>query len=166
VKLLIVRHAIASNRDPSRWPDDRQRPLTPAGKRKLRLAGRGLAKLVGPVDLILSSPWARAWQTAEILHQVASWPSPIECQDLEGDRSPRGVLTVLKEHTGTGTIVLVGHEPQTHSVASYLLTGDSARVMMEFKKAAAAMLDVPEPPAAGTAVLLWLLPPRVLRSFR
>jgi phosphohistidine phosphatase len=164
VKVLMVRHAIAANRDPSQWPDDRQRPLTAGGERKMRLAARGLAELVGSVDLVLSSPWVRAWQTAEILHQAAGWPAPTECQELEGDRSPRGVLSVLKELTGSGTIVLVGHEPQTHSAASYLLTGDSARVMLEFKKAAVAMLDVPEPAAAGTAVLLWLLPPRVLRA--
>jgi len=164
VQVLIVRHAIAFDRDPLQWADDRLRPLTPDGDQKMRREALGLAKLVPSVDVLLSSPWKRAWQTAEILHQEAGWAVPRECAALEGDRSPRGVLTALREHLDAASIAVVGHEPQTHELASYLLTGDAARVTIEFKKGGVAALSLEEPLRAGTALLLWSLPPRHLRS--
>ena len=164
MQVLIVRHAIAFERDPLQWADDRQRPLTPDGDQKMRREARGLAKLVLSVDVLLSSPWKRALQTAEILHQEAGWPVPRESAALEGDRSPRGVLTALRQHPDAMSIAVVGHEPQTHELVSYLLTGDAARVMIEFKKGGVAALSLEGPLRSGTAMLLWSLPPRHLRS--
>lgn len=164
MKVLIVRHAIAFSRDTSQWPDDRIRPLSPEGERRLRKSAQGLSKLVKSVDVVLSSPWKRAWQTAEILHETAGWPAPTECPAMEGDRSPRGVTSVLKSHGQADTVVLVGHQPHVEALASYLLTGDAARVIMSFKKAGAVMLDIDANVRAGTAALIWSLPPKVLRS--
>lgn len=164
MKVLIVRHAIAYIRDPSQWPDDRQRPLSSDGERKLRRAAKGLMKVEGKVDVVLSSPWVRAWQTAEILHEVAGWPEPTECEALEGNRSPRAVLTVLKLHKDAGAVAVVGHQPHVEGLVSYLLTGDAARVMVEFKKAGVALIEMDAALRAGTASLIWYLPPRVLRS--
>jgi phosphohistidine phosphatase len=162
--VLIVRHAVAFNRDPMQWPDDRDRPLRPDGERKFKREARALAKLVPDVDLLLSSPWKRAWQTAEILNEDAGWPSPQTCEALEGDRSPRGVLGVLRDHPRAKTVALVGHEPQTSRLASYMLTGDAERLRTEFKKGGVALLTLEGPLRAGTAVMLWSIPPRVLRS--
>jgi len=164
MQILIVRHAIAFDQDPLQWPDDRLRPLTPDGEQKMGRAARGLAKLSTSVDVLLSSRWKRAWQTAEILHQEAGWPVPQECAALEGGRSPRGVLTAIRQHPDAMSIAVVGHEPLTHELASYLLTGDAARVTIEFKKGAVAALSLEGPLRAGTAMLLWALPPRLLRS--
>ena len=164
MQVVIVRHAVAFDRDPTQWPDDRQRPLTEEGEKKMRRAARGLKSLVPQVDVLLSSPWKRAWQTAEVLHEEAGWPSPKSCEALEGDRNHRGTLTVLREYASAGTVALVGHEPHSHRLASYLLTGDAARVVLEFKKGAAAALLIESPLRAGTARLLWFLPPRALRG--
>ena len=162
--IIIVRHAIAFDRDPLQWADDRKRPLTPEGIGRFERAARGLARIAPPVEVVLSSPWTRAWQTAEILQRVAGWPTPKECEALQGDRSPRGVLPVVREHAQAEAVALVGHEPQTHELVSYLLTGDAARVLVEFKKGGAAALLLEGPLRAGTAGLLWSLPPRALRS--
>ncbi len=162
--LLIVRHAIAFGRDPLQWPDDTLRPLTPEGEAKMAREAKGLAKVVSKVDLVLSSPWTRAWQTAVILHQAASWPEPKACEALEGHRNPKGLLNVLKEQAGLEVVAIVGHEPQTQGLASFLLTGDGARVMIEFKKAGVVRLSLGKTIRAGTATLIWSLPPRVLRA--
>jgi phosphohistidine phosphatase SixA len=116
------------------------------------------------VDLLLTSPWLRAKQTAEILSRKAGWPEPELCEALEGDRSPRGVLTVLRSHPEAGVVALVGHEPQTSQLASYLLTGDSARMLIEFKKGAIASFLIDGPLRPGTAVLEWSLSPGLARS--
>ena len=72
--VYLVRHAAAFDRDPDRWPDDGRRPLTPKGEEEFRLAARGLARLVSRVDAVLSSPYERAWRTAQILSELDSWP--------------------------------------------------------------------------------------------
>ena len=69
MKIYLVRHAAAFERDPDRWPDDSERPLAPEGEEEFRLAARGLARVVPRVDAILSSPYRRAWRTAEILSE-------------------------------------------------------------------------------------------------
>jgi phosphohistidine phosphatase len=67
VYLYLVRHAVAHKRAPERWPDDGKRPLTPGGEEEFRGAARGLAEIIPEVEVLLSSPYERAWQTAEIL---------------------------------------------------------------------------------------------------
>src|SRR5262249_18753372 len=76
MELLLVRHAIAAERDPSRWPDDRDRPLTSQGEERMRRAARGLGRIAPEVDLAFASPLVRAWRTAEILHEEIGWPAP------------------------------------------------------------------------------------------
>ena len=104
--VYLVRHAIAFEPDSSAWPDDRERPLTPAGQKRFRRAARGLRTLVPSVDLMLSSPLTRAWQTAEVLQQVARWPAPTRFEPLEPGRAPEEVLEALiasgAEHYGDG----------------------------------------------------------------
>jgi phosphohistidine phosphatase SixA len=61
-------------------------------------------------------------------------------------------------------VALVGHEPQTSQLASYLLTGDAARMAIQFKKGGVAAFLIERPLRPGTAVLEWALPPGLLRS--
>ena len=74
--LYLVRHAIAFDFDTSQWPDDSQRPLTPEGQKRFSRAARAW-RARPSVDLVLSSPWVRAWQTAELLESEAGWPRPV-----------------------------------------------------------------------------------------
>jgi phosphohistidine phosphatase len=164
VEILVVRHAIAFTRDPMQWPDDHLRPLSPKGESRFRKEARGLAKVTPHVDLLLTSPWLRSHQTAEILHRDAGWPEPEPCEALEGDRSPRGVLSVLRSHPKAGIVALVGHEPQASQLASYLLTGDAARMAIQFKKGGVAAFLIERPLRPGTAILEFCLPPGLLRS--
>ena len=163
MEVYLIRHAVAEVRDPLQWPDDTKRPLTPEGADRFRRAAAGLASLVPEVGIVLSSPWRRAWETAQILHEVAGWPKPEKCEALEGHRSPRGLPSILRQHVQAESVALVGHEPQLHTLASYLLTGDSARLLVEFKKGGAAAFRLDNAIRPGTATLLWSHPPRVLR---
>ena len=60
VDVLLVRHAIAWERDHSRWPDDRKRPLTPEGRKKFEKAAAGLRTWIPQVDRLITSPLTRA----------------------------------------------------------------------------------------------------------
>jgi phosphohistidine phosphatase len=163
--LYLVRHGVAFDPDPIQWPDDKDRPLTADGEKRFRRAARGLRELVPSVSVVLSSPWARAWRTAEILAKQAGWPVPVACEALESGRSPAELLQALQPYIAASAVALVGHEPNMHELAAYLLTGDTSHVQLEFRKGGVAYLELGEgSPRPGAARLVWLLSPKVLRG--
>ena len=114
--------AFAAHADPARWPDDAERPLTEEGIARFRSAARGLRRLVPAVESVLSSGYARAWQTGQLLHDVAGWREPEECPALEAGRPVPAALEVIQGRT-EHSIALVGHEPHLSRLASLLCTG-------------------------------------------
>jgi phosphohistidine phosphatase len=160
--LYLVRHANAGVADPSQWPDDRDRPLTPKGTKRFKKVARELGELVSSVDVVLSSRFVRAWQTAQVLSTEAGWPEPLACEALESGRSPAEVLQALQAHTSAAAVALVGHEPNMHELVSYLLTADTTHAQVEFKKGGAARVSLDESLRPGSARLVWLLAPKVL----
>lgn len=162
--LFVVRHAIAFERDPSRWPNDADRPLTLEGEDRFRRAAAGLRTLVPTVDLMLASPFARAWRTAELLQEEAGWPIPERCEELEADRPGVGTLAPLRRHSSRASVALVGHQPSLGELASVLLAGSDDLVAIEIKKGGTLALGVSRDVRPGNAVLRWALSPKVLRS--
>lgn len=157
MRLLIVRHAKAFDRDPVRWPDDARRPLTDEGRKAFeRLAAR-LERLVEPPDLVLSSSWDRAWQTAQILEQEGAWPSP-EREPLLEDSEETHAAAELLERLGTSRgrgVALVGHEPFLSRFASHLLSGRSDGIAIDLRKGAVMELEVdPQGPLGASMRLL------------
>jgi phosphohistidine phosphatase len=164
--LYLVRHAIAFDPDPEQWPQDRDRPLTPKGEKRFARAARGLAELVDSVDVMLSSPYVRAWRTAELLHKHAHWPTPVECDALAAGSAPAEALQALQPHASAPAVALVGHEPSMHELASYLLTAEANHAQVEFRKGGIARLSIDAQLRPGSATLVWLLTPKVLRAIR
>ncbi len=164
MKLYLVRHAVAFKRDPERWPDDSRRPLTPRGEAYFRPAASGLGRMVPQVELLLSSPFERAWRTAEILAEVSSWPAPQVFPALEPDVSRRKAAIALESYAGAGSVALVGHRPGLHELASYLLTGDVGGADINIEKGGAVYLAFDGVPEPGAGVLRWLLTPKDLGS--
>jgi phosphohistidine phosphatase len=162
--LYLVRHAVAHDRSSERWPNDADRPLTPEGEREFLQAARGLRRVTRPPDLVLSSPFARAWRTAELLTEGARWPTPEAFQPLEANRPVEGVLPALGSYAGHRRIALVGHEPGLGELAWLLLEGSSKEGVVRFKKGAVARIDAADDASAGSGALRWLLVPEVLRQ--
>ena len=67
MQLYIVRHGIAIDREDPKCPPDPERFLTEEGTEKTKQVAKGLAEIGTVPDLILSSPYVRAFQTAEIV---------------------------------------------------------------------------------------------------
>jgi phosphohistidine phosphatase len=84
MKVLIIRHAIAEERDDfaRTGKDDRLRPLTDEGRKKMKQAARGLKALVPEIDLLATSPLTRAAQTAAVLDSVYGGLSEVEIEEL------------------------------------------------------------------------------------
>lgn len=162
MKLLIVRHGRAGKRE--EWEaegrDDRLRPLTTKGKKEVRRAADGLHRLVPTLDLLATSPWSRAAETAEIL--AREYRRRVETvEELTGDHKPEDLMPWLQQQQ-RDTVGLVGHEPHLGLLVGYLLTGKSVS-FVSLKKGGACLLEVPDSPRPGTAVLQWLLTDRELR---
>ena len=81
MNLYIIRHAIAVDEGSPEYEEDSQRPLTDKGKKKMRQIAKGLRALGVDFDLILSSPYIRAKETAEILEDVFKLKKDIEFSD-------------------------------------------------------------------------------------
>jgi phosphohistidine phosphatase len=177
MRLYLIRHAIAYQRDHRRWPGDQDRPLSPAGIKRWQRAARGLRPVTKAPALVLCSPLLRAWQTAALLHEIAGWPPAVACAALAPDGGPAEVVAVLRRHAATSPVALVGHEPLLSELASYLLTGDVAGVTLALKKGSVVCLELeaaaeqpgaaagqaPGSPAAR-ATLRWLVSPAQLRA--
>jgi phosphohistidine phosphatase len=163
VKLLVVRHGQAGN--PEEWEaagkDDRLRPLTPKGKKELRPAAAGLVRLVPALDLIATSPWTRAMQTAEIINREYGVEIE-EVKQLTSDHRPEELTPWLAQQSRREAVALVGHEPHLGLLVGYLLTGKSTS-FVDLKKGGACLLEMDDPAKPGTACLEWLLGNRELR---
>jgi len=166
MELLLVRHGIAFGRDPDRWPDDGDRPLTPEGEERFRKAARGLKRVVPSVDLVLASPYARAWRTSEILSDEAGWPAPQRCPELEAERKTSDALRALRAPStrDRDSIALVGHEPNLSELASLLLTGAQSRMYVEMKKGGVACIAFDGAPTSDKGILRWAATPKMLRA--
>jgi phosphohistidine phosphatase len=162
--VYLVRHAVAHKRNPDHWPDDRGRPLTPEGEEEFLGTARGLARVVPEVEILLSSPYERAWRTAEILAEQAGWPAPEELPALEPDVPPEKVVVALEAYEGKQSIALTGHRPGLHELAVYLLTGDVGGADMKIKKGGVVCIEFDDAPKARAGKLRWLFTPKVLRT--
>jgi phosphohistidine phosphatase len=165
MELLIIRHAIALERDRHRWADDGARPLSPAGIRRSRKAAAGLKELCRVPDRLLTSPLVRARQTAKILTEVAGWPPAAIAPELAPGEGAMAVLTLLAKDRSK-RIAIVGHQPDLSVLLAACLLKDGGTVAIEMKKNSVACLSFAGRVRAGRAALEWLATPRMLRGFR
>lgn len=159
MKLLLIRHADAGERDVERWPDDRDRPITDKGERRQAKMAKRLRKLGFTPVLLLSSPWKRAWQTAEITSEVLGCHAPVASETLAAAPSLTRIANAIGSRAGDDVIALVGHEPWMGELAARLLTGQPNGVNIDFPKSGVMGLElVAVKPAAAT--LEFFLRPR------
>jgi len=158
VELWLVRHAKAGTPGPE-WPDDRLRPLTPAGERRAAQLAEAAARVRVRLDRLFSSPWVRAAQTAEPLRAVLRGGRTVEYLDALAQGDPEVLLAALRERLGPGDacVACVGHEPFLSDAASFLLTGRVGALALAFRKSAALLLEGDPGPAA--MALRAFLPP-------
>jgi phosphohistidine phosphatase len=165
IRVFLVRHAIAHERNAKRWPDDSRRPLTAGGIAKFRKAARGLGTLIPTSAVLLTSPYTRAQETAAIFAKVARRKQAIECAELASSESAQRAFDLLRTRKEKA-VVLVGHEPYLGHFLAAAVAGNEARIRMEFKKGGAACIEFPGRAQRGRAILRWMLPPRVLRALK
>jgi phosphohistidine phosphatase len=149
--LLLVRHAIASDRDPSNWPDDRDRPLTDKGRKTQRRVSRLLERLDYVPSLVLTSPWLRAAQTAQILVDTLGLDqSPVPCDALATDPDAGRLAECVGEQASDSIVAMVGHSPWMEELAALLLGGSVSSLRIAYPKSGVMGIDLERlEPGAG-----------------
>ena len=164
MKLLLLRHAIAEDQEEfSRTgKDDRLRPLTPEGRKKMKQGAKGLRTIVPGIDLLATSPLTRAAQTGAIVDSIYGGLAEVEIEELAPEATPADFLRWLRKQKAE-TVAVVGHEPSISLILSWLLTGTERRIF-SFRKGGACLIEFTGEVGAGTATLLWTLTPGQLRD--
>jgi len=162
MNLYIIRHAIAVDRGTPEYEDDSQRPLTEKGKKKMRQIASGLCALGVDFDLILSSPYVRARETAEILADVFKTKADVAfSENLIPTGDPDLLIAEINEKYNANSVALVGHEPYLTSLIS-LLVSDNASLDMTLKKGGVCRLSANDLHHSRKTTLEWLLTPGIL----
>jgi phosphohistidine phosphatase len=161
MRVLVVRHAIAVDREEWSGEDD-ERPLTDLGRKKMKRVAQGLRRLVEEIDVLAASPLVRAQQTAEIL-AAAYDIGAIKTVPALSPGQPAAALARWLADARKESVAVVGHEPHLSSAVSWLLTG-ADRPILELKKGGACLVDLPRDAQAGSGTLLWALWPGQLRD--
>jgi phosphohistidine phosphatase len=162
MQLYIVRHGIAIDREDPKCPPDPQRYLTEEGIEKTNQVAKGLAALGVTADLLLSSPYVRAAQTAEIFAAALDYAKQkIRRTDLLlPGAEPSLLFRELAKDRQASSIFLFGHAPQLDDIVATAL--GSKRHITSLKKAGVALLELKRiSPPIG--MLAWLATPKLLR---
>lgn len=161
MRLLVIRHAPAEDRAEfaKTGLEDSERPLTKAGERKMRNAACGIRSLVPALDMLATSPYARAARTAQLVADAYDGIAPQPVRSLVPGGSRHELLRWLREEANpAATVAVVGHEPDVSELVAWLTTG-TPEAWMTFAKGGACLLEWDgRPPARpGSAQLAWYL---------
>ncbi|MEX2109156.1 MAG: phosphohistidine phosphatase SixA [Gemmatimonadaceae bacterium] len=164
MQLLVIRHGIAEDAEKfaATGKDDSLRPLTKAGKRKMKEVAAGLLEIVETVDVLAASPLVRAQQTAEIVAKAYDDITVDTVEALSPGSDPSDLLDWLGRHASAEVVAVVGHEPHLGMLVTWLMTERrESRVAMS--KGGAALLEFDSRVAARSGTLEWLLTGSQLR---
>jgi len=160
-----MRHGVAEEKEAfaATGEDDSLRPLTKEGRWKLKQVTKGLRHLLPSIDVIATSPFTRALQTAEILADAYGDATIEHLDALTPAGMPRKFMTWLRQHDPNDRVAAVGHDPHLTSLVSWLVTGEAVEGRIELRKGGACLLQFDGLPQMGRATLAWSLPPAILR---
>ena len=159
MQLYLLRHGIAHDESPTGKDSDRE--LTDEGRQKLRhTLGVVAAADVRP-DVIVTSPYVRARQTAEIAKQSLGFEPSLNFADaLVPDSDPEDVWREVRNlYRGSESIVLVSHEPLMGRCVGFLL--NAPELLVDFKKGAVVRIDIEQIGVRPRGILRWMIVPKL-----
>jgi phosphohistidine phosphatase len=165
MNLYLVRHGIAEDRIKLglKFTSDSLRPLTIHGKKKFNKVFMKIKKLIGAIDLIVSSPLLRAQQTAKIVSIAYPQVKFMTANCLKPASSPsdfcRWAVAHIKDENAQ--IVIVGHEPQLSILACWLLFGRK-QSQIKIKKGGCLAIEIVGRIGPASGILIWAVTPKTL----
>ena len=158
MQIYLLRHGIAEDAAPGH--PDSERALTSEGKEKLRRVLKRARSAGVSLSLVLSSPYQRALETADIAVDVLGYKGKIvRTRALVPDASPYDTWNEIRGYNNEHAILLASHEPLISSLAGLLL--NSPALLVDMKKAALVRVDCERVTAQPHCMLKWMLVPAV-----
>lgn len=158
MEIYLVRHGAAYEKE-----EDSERHLNNDGVDQCHLTGRALKRLGIQFDLIISSPKARARQTAEIIAEEVGYSrEEIKMTEtLVPTAFPKDTISYLNEFVGIKRLMLAGHLPLLGHLASELLINTS-QISFYFEPGSVCHINT-EQPHTFAGDFCWFLTPEHLR---
>lgn len=158
MEILLLRHGIAEDARPGQA--DADRALTREGKQKLRALLRRLARGGVRPALILTSPYLRARQSAEIARDVLAPDAMIvPARALSPGSTPQEAWEEIRLYSNQPSVLCSSHEPLCSELAGYLLGAPGLAV--DFKKGAVMRIDAEGAGLRPRGTLRWFVIPRL-----
>lgn len=130
-KVVLMRHAQVERgpgsgnpllRDPS---CEKEKKLSPEGRRHAELAGRRFREQGIRVDGVMHSPYCRTSATAQLAFGKASPAQVLSLLEVlspaEASRQTERLNQLIEAHAGDGNLILVTHEPNINAVSFELM---------------------------------------------
>ena len=163
MQLYIVRHGIAIGREDPKSPPEAERFLTEEGIAKTKQVAKSVAALGISADLLVSSPYVRAMQTAEIFANALEYAKQeIGKSDalLPGAEAGAFFRELAKEKEAS-VVFCFGHAPHVDELVAAAV--GLKHPLTEMKKAGVALVELKRvSPPSGE--LVWLATPKLLRK--
>jgi phosphohistidine phosphatase len=163
MQLYIVRHGIAIDREDPKAPAEAERYLTEEGIAKTKQVAKGIAALGVRADLMVSSPYLRAMQTAAIFASALDYPEHKirQGESLLPGAEPVAFLRELAREKNASSVFCFGHAPHVDGLLA--ATVGAPRHITSMKKAGVAFVELKRvsPP---NGQLVWLVTPKLFRK--
>jgi len=163
MELYIVRHGIAVDREDPKCPADPERFLTDEGIEKSRQVAKGVAEVASVPDLILTSPYLRALQTAELFAEALEFSKQKirKSELLLPGAEPLQLFRELAKDKDLSSVFVFGHAPHLDDLIATAI--GTKHHISSLKKAGVAFVELKRlvPPSGE---LVWLATPKLLRK--
>ncbi len=157
MQLFLLRHGKAEDSSPT--GTDFARALVEKGHEQARHAARLLKMAQLLPEIVLTSPFARARQTADTFTETAGMPGAVVQSWLACGMTPQAALSELTAFPDFERVMIVGHEPDFSSLIQHCL-GTSA-VCIEVRKGSVTCIELRPP--SSRATLRFLLPHKLAK---
>ena len=157
--IYVLRHGEAEERETGLA--DRDRKLTPRGKRELKAVLRLARKSEVAPNLILTSPLRRAVETAAIAAEVLDCKQVLETRNLLPGASPDLIWKEICSDYKVESILLAGHQPHLGSLVGLLL---EAPLVVDLKKGSLVRIETHGRLGPPRGVLKWMITTKLAKA--
>ena len=159
MQVYLLRHGIAENGKPG--SPDSTRALVPEGKKKLKEVLSAAKSAGAKPTLVLTSPFRRAMETADIAISVLGLKKDdlVQTQSLLPMSDVGDAWEEIRVYKDEAALLLVGHEPLFGRLFAHLL--GEPDLLVDFKKGALARIDLDSFGPQPKGVLRWFIPPKL-----
>ncbi len=161
MELYFLRHGEAGNRQ-KLIVADTKRTLTASGRGEIEEVAKSLSRLKVKPDLIMTSPLARARETAEIIANAQKLRNLEQWEELKPEGNIQQFYDRLSKFKSDASLLVVGHEPNLTAMISEIIGAPGGRLVLKKGGIARVRVDKLVPKVSGE--LRWLLSPGLIKK--